>query len=47
MEDAALQGRGRYGLTAVLTKWVEADCRESPADIAEIIKLNVGYALNE
>lgn len=37
----------RYGLTAVLTKWVEADCRESPADIAEIIKLNVGYALNE
>lgn len=33
----------RYGLTAVLMKWVEADCRESPAEIAQVIKLSVGY----
>lgn len=28
----------RYGLTAVLMKWVEADCAQSPEDIAQIIK---------
>ena len=32
----------RYGLTAVLMKWVESDCRESPEQIAGIIKLCVG-----
>ena len=36
----------RYGLAAVLMKWVEADCRESPAEIAEVIKLSVGHALD-
>lgn len=32
----------RHGLVAVLMKWVDSDCRESPAQIAEIIKLCVG-----
>lgn len=32
----------RYGLVAVLMKWVDTDCRESPAQIAGIIKLCVG-----
>jgi len=32
----------RYGLVAVMLKWVEADCRESVEEIAEIIKLCVG-----
>lgn len=32
----------RHGLTAVLMKWVESDCRESVDDIAGIIKLCVG-----
>lgn len=34
----------RHGLVAVLLKWVESDCRESSAEIAEIIKLCVGGA---
>lgn len=33
----------RYGLTAILMKWVGNDCRESIEEIAEIIKLCVGY----
>ena len=36
----------RYGLAAVLMKWVETDCGESPAEIARIIQLCVGRALN-
>lgn len=32
----------RYGLVAVIMKWVEGDCRESTAEIAGIIKLCVG-----
>lgn len=32
----------RHGLTAVLMKWVEDDCRERPEDIAAVIKLCVG-----
>lgn len=32
----------RYGLTAVLMRWVEADCRESVEEIAGVIKLCVG-----
>ncbi len=32
----------RYGLVAVLMKWVESDCREDVREIAEIIKLCVG-----
>lgn len=32
----------RYGLTAVLMKWVDSDCLESPEYIAGIIKLCVG-----
>lgn len=32
----------RYGLVAVLMKWVESDCRESTREIAQIIKLCVG-----
>lgn len=32
----------RHGLTAVLMKWVEEDCRERPEDIAAVIKLCVG-----
>lgn len=37
----------RHGLVAVMLKWVEADCRESTAEIAEIIKLCVGHAVDE
>lgn len=29
----------RHGLVAIMLKWVAADCRESPAEMAEIIKL--------
>ena len=36
----------RYGLVAVLMKWVAADCGESPAEIAQVIKLIAGYALD-
>ena len=32
----------RYGLTAVLMKWVNGDCRESVEEIAGVIKLCVG-----
>lgn len=32
----------RHGLVAVLMRWVESDCKESPAEIAEVIKLCVG-----
>lgn len=32
----------RHGLVAILMKWVEGDCAESPADIAQIIKRCVG-----
>lgn len=32
----------RYGLTAILMEWVDADCRESVEQIAGIIKLCVG-----
>lgn len=32
----------RYGLAAVLMKWVNGDCRESPEEIAGIIRLCVG-----
>lgn len=32
----------RYGLAAVLMKWVDADCRESPEYITGIIKQCVG-----
>ena len=37
----------RYGLVAVLMKWVEADCGESPAEIAQVIKLCVGGGASE
>ena len=37
----------RYGLVAVMLKWVESDCQETAAEIAEIIKLCVGYAADE
>lgn len=42
-----IMGFYRYGLAAVLLKWVEGDCRESVAEIAEIIKLCVGHGANE
>lgn len=32
----------RHGLAAVLMQWVEGDCQESPAQIAQIIQLCVG-----
>ena len=37
----------RHGLVAVMLKWVESDCRESTAEIAERIKLCVGHAADE
>ena len=37
----------RYGLVAVMLRWVESDCRESTAEIAEIMKLCIGYAADE
>jgi len=37
----------RHGLVSVMLKWVEGDCRESVEEIAEIIKLCVGYAVDE
>ncbi len=37
----------RHGLVAVMLKWVESDCRESTAEIAEIMKLCVGHAADE
>lgn len=37
----------RHGLVSVMLKWVEADCRESVEEIAEIIKLCVGYSVDE
>ncbi len=37
----------RHGLVAVMLKWVDADCRESAEEIAEIIKLCVGHAADE
>lgn len=37
----------RHGLVAVMLKWVESGCRESPAEIAEIMKLCVGHAADE
>lgn len=37
----------RRGLVAVMLKWVESDCRESAAEIAEMIRLCVGYAADE
>ncbi len=37
----------RHGIVSVMLKWVEADCRESTEEIAEIIKLCVGPAANE
>lgn len=33
----------RHGLVAVLMKWVKEDCAQSPEDIAEVIKLCVGW----
>lgn len=35
----------RHGLVAVLMKWVESDCAESPQEIAQIIKRCVGERL--
>lgn len=32
----------RHGLVAILMKWVEGGCAESPEDIASVIKLCVG-----
>lgn len=32
----------RHGLAAILMRWVERDCEESPAEIAGIIQLCVG-----
>ncbi len=37
----------RHGLVAIMLKWVESDCQESAAEIAEIIKLCIGHAANE
>lgn len=37
----------RHGLVAILLRWVESDCRESTAEIAEIIRLCVGRAADE
>jgi len=37
----------RHGLVSIMLKWVEGDCRESVEEIAEIIKLCVGYAVDE
>lgn len=37
----------RHGLVAVMLRWVESDCRESTAEIAELIKLCVGHAADE
>ena len=37
----------RHGLVAILLKWVESDCRESAAEISEIIKLCVGHTADE
>lgn len=37
----------RHGLAAIMLKWVESDCRESAAEIAEIIKLCVGHGGGE
>lgn len=37
----------RRGLVAVTLKWVESDCRESAAEIAEIIKSCVGRTADE
>lgn len=37
----------RHGLVAVTLKWVEADCRESAGEIAEIMKLCIGRAAHE
>lgn len=37
----------RHGLAAVMLRWVEGDCRESPAELAEIIKRCVGHAADE
>lgn len=35
----------RHGLVAILMKWVESDCQESAAQIAQVIKLCVGERL--
>lgn len=37
----------RRGVAAVMLRWVESDCRESTAEIAEILKLCVGRASDE
>lgn len=37
----------RHGLVAVMLKWVGCDCRESTAEIAEIIQLCVGHKADE
>ena len=37
----------RHGLVVILLKWVESDCRESAAEISEIIKLCVGHTADE
>lgn len=37
----------RHGLVAVTLKWVESGCRESTAEIAEIVKSCVGRAADE
>lgn len=34
----------RHGLVAVMLKWIEGDCKESAAEIAEVIKMCIGYA---
>lgn len=41
-KHAYIMGFYRYGLTAVLMKWVDSGCRESPEYIAGIIKQCVG-----
>lgn len=37
----------RHGLVAILMKWVDSGCKESTTEIADIIKLCVGYAADE
>lgn len=37
----------RHGLVAIILRWVDSDCRESAAEIAEIIKLCVGHRADE
>lgn len=37
----------RHGLVAVMLRWVESDCKESPAEIAEIIKSCVAQPAHE